>query len=62
MNYYASADVVALVRIQSGELIEGSDIPCGAKYEGTVLHPLKNTRLDQKLSFGYHYGIEIGSQ
>lgn len=62
MNLYAHADVVALVRIQSGELIEGTDIPCGAKYQAKVIHSIKNAQLGQKLTFGYYHHIEIGSE
>lgn len=59
---YQQADIVALVRIESGEIIEGIDFSCGTKYKGKVIRPLKNTKINQIIEFGYYMGSGIGGQ
>lgn len=59
---YQQADVVAIVRIESGEIINGTDFPCGAKYQGKVINPLKNSRIEQLIEFGYYFGNGIGNE
>jgi hypothetical protein len=62
INLAHQADIVAVVRIESGEIINGTDFPCGAKYKGKVLHSIKNSKQDQIIEFGYYFGEEIGTE
>ena len=62
LTLYDQADVVAIVNIESGEIIEGKEFPCGAKYRSKVIEPLKNTKVDQYLEFGYFIGQGIGNK
>ena len=59
---YKQADVVAIVRIESGEIINGTDYPCGARYQGKVIIPLKNSKVEQVIDFGYYFGNGIGNE
>jgi hypothetical protein len=62
MKLYEKADIVALIRIEFGEVIEGNDFACGANYKGKVIRPLKNTEIDHVIDFGYYMGSAIGEQ
>jgi len=60
---YSKADVVAVVEIKSGAIIESGEYVCGANYKGKVVTPLKGDfKEGQIIGFGPFGGHKIGHQ
>lgn len=58
-----AADVIALVKIESGELVTGTDgRPCGATYKARILHAAKGALDESVITFGPFVGKSVGLQ
>lgn len=58
-----TADVVALVELEAGELVAGVDgRRCGAAYRARVKRALKGVQVDSQIAFGRSVGQKLGSQ
>ncbi|MBV1775918.1 hypothetical protein KSF73_09340 [Burkholderiaceae bacterium DAT-1] len=59
---YKHADVVAIVQIESGELVKNGEQSCGVKYSGRIINALKGTfKKDDLINFGPYRDNGIGS-
>jgi hypothetical protein len=61
-NLLDKADIAAIVRIESGEIIAGTKYPCGVKYQGKILQAIKNVEVGESIEFGYYIGYGVGEE
>jgi hypothetical protein len=66
-HLFKQADCVAVIRIESGELVPNGAALCGVKYEGRVLDAIKGVSKDEIMEFGSECGsgllaLEVGSK
>jgi len=59
---FSEADVVALVEVAEGHLLEEGPETCGAVYRATVKEGLKGIKAGETVEFGPYFGYQIGDQ